>query len=167
MFTKRMIWRFSSAMTSDSASLEPAEAHSIERLVVTDDGDDPLGTRHLQLEVGIVRHRHELGERRAAEEGVVGAAEVDHLEPDGLAAEVLLGAEDDVQLDLAERGCKTARDDAVEDRRGRVQLLLLDLQLLHRVPVEDVDAAAAVDEDARESNAKFFSEMKVGSSTSA
>ena len=39
---------------------------------------------------------------------------------------------------------------AVENRPGRLQLGLGDPQLLHRVAVEYVDAAAAVDEDSRE-----------------
>ena len=35
-------------------------------LVVACDDDDALGTRHLHLEVGVVRYRHELGQSRPA-----------------------------------------------------------------------------------------------------
>ena len=37
-------------------------------------GDDPLRSRHLHLQVGVVRHHHELGQNRMPQESVVRAA---------------------------------------------------------------------------------------------
>jgi hypothetical protein len=47
-----------------------------------------------------VHGRHELGERRAPEDGVVGEVEVRHVEDNVLRAEVVLFPERDRQLDL-------------------------------------------------------------------
>lgn len=47
----------------------------VRALVVTGHRDDPVGTLHLQLEVGVIQDRHELGEGRPPEESVVAAFE--------------------------------------------------------------------------------------------
>ena len=62
-------------------------------LVIARDCDDSFWARHLHLQVRVMRHRHEFGQSRSSEEGVVGAAQVDNLEPDRLAEEVALRGE--------------------------------------------------------------------------
>ena len=95
-----------------------------------------------------MRYRHELGERRPPQYGVVGAGMVDPLEGDSLAAVVALGTEQDVELDEPHGRAGSPWHDAVEDRPVGRQAGLGDTQLPQRVAVEDVDAAASVDEDA-------------------
>ena len=48
------------------------------------DGDDPMGTQHLQLEVCIVGDGHELRVAWTSQDGVEGFGEPDHLEGEGL-----------------------------------------------------------------------------------
>ena len=48
------------------------------------DGDDPMGTRHLQLEVCIVTDGHELRVAWTSQDGVEGSEEPNHLEGEGL-----------------------------------------------------------------------------------
>ena len=95
-----------------------------------------------------MRYRHELGERQPPKYGVVGAGMVDHLVGDGLAAVVALGAEQDVKPDEPHGGASSPWHDAVEDCPAGRQAGRRDPQFLQRVAVEDVDAAASVDEDA-------------------
>jgi hypothetical protein len=52
------------------------------------DGDDPVGARHLELEVGVVRDDHELGVAWSPQHCVVGSSKPDHLECEGLPSEV-------------------------------------------------------------------------------
>jgi hypothetical protein len=52
------------------------------------DGDDPVGARHLELEVGVVGDGHELGVAWSPQHRVVGSSEPDHLEREGFSAEV-------------------------------------------------------------------------------
>ena len=95
-------------------------------------------------------HCHELSQSRTPKESVVRAAEVDHLEPDRLAAIVALGTEDHVQPDLADWGMRLTRHDAVEDGVAGKHLHLTDPQLVQGILVQDVDAAATVDETVAE-----------------
>jgi hypothetical protein len=48
------------------------------------DGDDPVGARHLELEVGVVGDDHELRVAWPPQYRVVGSSEPDHLERKGL-----------------------------------------------------------------------------------
>ena len=66
------------------------------------DGDDPLGARHLQLQIGVIGDNHELGEAWLALEGMVDAREVDHLEGERLLAEVVRLAKGDAKPDALE-----------------------------------------------------------------
>ena len=52
------------------------------------DGDDPVGARHLELEVGVVGDDHELGVAWPPQHCVVGSSEPDHLELEGFPSEV-------------------------------------------------------------------------------
>jgi hypothetical protein len=52
------------------------------------DGDDLVGARHLELEVGVVGDGHELGVARSPQHRVVGSSEPDHLERKGFLSEV-------------------------------------------------------------------------------
>jgi hypothetical protein len=49
------------------------------------DGDDPVGARHLELEVGVVGDGHELSVAWPPQYCVVGSSEPDHLEREGFA----------------------------------------------------------------------------------
>jgi hypothetical protein len=52
------------------------------------DGDDPIGARHLELEVGVVGDGHELSVARSPQHRVVGSSEPNHLEREGFLSEV-------------------------------------------------------------------------------
>jgi hypothetical protein len=52
------------------------------------DGDDPVGARHLELEVGVVGDGHELGVAWPPQHCVVGSSKPDHLEREGFPSEV-------------------------------------------------------------------------------
>ena len=69
--------------------------------VVASDGDEALRTRHLHLQVCIVGDRHEFGERGSAQQCVVRARQVHHLEPYWLAPEMVAIAEQDIEPDPA------------------------------------------------------------------
>ena len=77
-----------------------------------------VGSRsHLQLEVGVVGDRHELGVARAPQDGVIGPLEPNHLEGEDLLVVVGGSAEADGQVDAPEGSRAFPRHDAVE-RRG-------------------------------------------------
>jgi hypothetical protein len=62
---------------------------AFERVLVRGaDGDDPVGARHLELEVGVVGDGHELRVAWPPQYRVVGFSEPDHLEREGLPSEV-------------------------------------------------------------------------------
>jgi hypothetical protein len=63
------------------------------------DGDDPVGARHLELEVGVVGDDHELGVARSPQHRVVGSLEPNHLEREGFLLEVGGSPEADGQID--------------------------------------------------------------------
>src|SRR5688572_25228735 len=52
------------------------------------DGDDPVGARHLELEVGVVGDGHELGIAWPPQHCVVGSSKPDHFEREGLPSKV-------------------------------------------------------------------------------
>jgi hypothetical protein len=52
------------------------------------DGDDLVGARHLELEVGVVGDGHELSAARPQQHCVVGSSKPDHLEREGLPSEI-------------------------------------------------------------------------------
>jgi hypothetical protein len=52
------------------------------------DSDDPVGARHLELEVGIVGDGHELGVAWPPQHCVVGSSKPDHFEREGLPSKV-------------------------------------------------------------------------------
>jgi hypothetical protein len=62
------------------------------------DGDDPVGARHLELDVGVVGDNHELGVARSPQHRVVGSSEPDHLEREGFLSEVGGSFEADGQM---------------------------------------------------------------------
>jgi hypothetical protein len=59
------------------------------------DGDDSVGARHLELEVGVVGNDHELGVAWSPQHCVVGSSEPDHLECEGFLSEVVGSPEAD------------------------------------------------------------------------
>jgi hypothetical protein len=64
------------------------------------DGDDPVGARPLELEVGVVGDGHELGVARSPQHRVVGSSEPDHLEREGFLSEVGGSPKADGQIEL-------------------------------------------------------------------
>jgi hypothetical protein len=111
------------------------------------DGDDPVGARHLELEVGVVGDGHELGVTWSPQHCMVGSLEPDHLEREGFPSKVGGSPEADGQIELSEGLDAFPRDDPVKRRcacpdRGRI-----DLQEPEGLGVDDVEAAAPVHED--------------------
>jgi hypothetical protein len=66
------------------------------------DGDDPLGARHLELEVRVVGDGHELGIVWSSQHRVIGPSEPNYLEGEGFLAEVGGSSEADGQVNLSE-----------------------------------------------------------------
>jgi hypothetical protein len=59
----------------------------------------------LELEVGVVRDNHELGEAWSIEEGMVDTGEINALKGEGLLMEVVWLAEGDIEPDAPEGHC--------------------------------------------------------------
>jgi hypothetical protein len=80
------------------------------------DGDDPVGARNLELEVGVVGDDHELRVAWPSQYHVVGSSEPDHLERQGLPSEVGGCFEADGKVELSEGLDTLPGDDPVERR---------------------------------------------------
>jgi hypothetical protein len=107
------------------------------------DGDDPVGARHLELEVGIVGDGHELGVTWSPQHCVVGSSEPDHLEREGFPSEVGGSPEADGQIELSEGLYAFLGDDPVKRRRAGPDRGQIDLQEPEGLGVDDVEAAAS------------------------
>jgi hypothetical protein len=111
------------------------------------DGDDPVGARHLEFEVGVVGDGHELGVARSPQHRVVGSSEPDHLEREGFPAEVGGSSEADRQIELSKGLDALPGDDPVKGRRTGPERGQIDLQELEGLGVDDVEAAVSIHED--------------------
>jgi hypothetical protein len=111
------------------------------------DGDDPVGARHLELEVGVVGDDHELGIARSPQHRVVGSSEPDHLECEGFLSEVGGSPEADGQIELSKGLDALPGDDPVKGRRTGPYRGQINLQESEGLGVDDVEAAASVHED--------------------
>jgi hypothetical protein len=111
------------------------------------DGDDPIGARHLELEVSVVGDGHELGVAWSPQHCVVGSSEPDHLEREGFLSEVRGSPEADEQIELPKGLDALPGDDPVKGRRTGPDCGQIDLQELEGLDVDDVEVAASVHED--------------------
>jgi hypothetical protein len=111
------------------------------------DGDDPVGARHLELEVGVVGEGHELGVAWSPQYCVVGSSEPDHLEREGFLSEVGGSPKADGQIELPKGLDAFPGDDPVKGRRAGPDRGQIDLQELEGLGVDDVEANASVHED--------------------
>jgi hypothetical protein len=89
------------------------------------DGDDPVGARHLELEIRVVGDGHELGVARPSQHRVVGPSEPDHLEREGFLSEVGGGPEADGKIDLSKGQDVVSGDDPVAELPELFQLKCL------------------------------------------
>jgi hypothetical protein len=110
------------------------------------DGDDPVGARHLELEVGVVGDDHELGVAWPPQHCVVGSSEPDHLEREGFLSEVGGSPEADGQIELPKGLDEFPGDDPVKRRRAGPDRGQIDLQEPKGLGVDDVEVAASVHE---------------------
>jgi hypothetical protein len=111
------------------------------------DGDDPVGARHLELEVGVVGDGHELGVARSPQHFVVGSSKPDHLEREGFISEVGGSPEADEQIELSKGLDALPEDDPVKGHRTGPDCGQIDPQEPEGLGVDDVEAAASVRED--------------------
>jgi hypothetical protein len=111
------------------------------------DGDDPVGARHLELEVGVVGDGHELGVAWPPQHSVVGSLKPDHLEREGFLSEVGGSPEADGQIELSKGLDAFPGDDPVKRCRAGLDRGQIDLQEPEGLGVDDVEAAASVHED--------------------
>jgi hypothetical protein len=111
------------------------------------DGDDPVGARHLELEVDVVGDGHELGVARSPQHRVVGSSESDHLEREGFLSEVGVSPKANGQIELSKGLDALLGDDPVKGRRTGPDHGQTDLQKPDGLGVDDVEAAASVYED--------------------
>src|SRR5688572_2732475 len=79
-------------------------------------GDDPVGARHLEVQVGVVGDGHELRIAWPPQYRVVGSSEPDHLERQGLPSEVGGHSEADGKVESSEGLDALPRDGPVEGR---------------------------------------------------
>jgi hypothetical protein len=107
-------------------------------------GDDTLWSRHLHLEVRVVRDRHEFGVARPPKDGVVCTPEPHHLEGERFLTEIVWCTEPNRQIDLPEGLDALAWRDAMERRRVGPQLVQPNHHQPQGVRVQDVEAAASV-----------------------
>jgi hypothetical protein len=111
------------------------------------DDDDPVGARHLELEVGVVGDGHELGVAWPPQYCVVGSSEPDHFEREGFPSEVGGSPEADEQIESSEGLDAFPGDDPVKRRRTGPDQGQIDLQEPEGLGIDDVEAAASVHED--------------------
>jgi hypothetical protein len=111
------------------------------------DGDDPVGARHLELELGVVGDGHELGVAWSPQHCVVGSSEPNHLECEGFLSEVGGSPEANRQIELSKGLDALLGDDLVKGRRAGPDRGQIDLQEPEGLGVDDVEAAASVHED--------------------
>jgi hypothetical protein len=111
------------------------------------DGDDPIGTGHLELEVGVVGDGHELGIARSPQHRVVGFSEPDHLEHEGFLSKVGGSPEADEEIELSKGLDALPRDDPVKGRCTGPDRGQIDFQEPEGLGVDDVEAAASIHED--------------------
>jgi hypothetical protein len=81
---------------------------------------------------------------------MVGAIKVYHLKPDRLATMIVLPTEQHFQFDPPHWRTRMSRHDPMKGELGRLQLDRWDSKLLHQSMIEQVDAAASIDEHALE-----------------
>jgi hypothetical protein len=111
------------------------------------DGDDPVGARHLELQVGVVGDGHELHVTWPPQYRVVGSAEPDHLERQGLPSEVGGCSEADGKVELSEGLDALPKNDPMEGRSACPDRGQIDTQEPEGLGVDDVEVAASVHED--------------------
>jgi hypothetical protein len=116
------------------------------------DGDDSLGARHLELEVGVVGDGHELGVAWSSQHRVIGPSEPNYLEGEGFLSEVGGSSEADGQVDLSEGQDMLSGCNPVERCCTSPNLGPINPQELQGLGVDDVEAAASVHEDLGEPN---------------
>jgi hypothetical protein len=93
------------------------------------DGDDPIGARHLELEVGVVGDDHELSVAWSPQHCMVGSSEPDHLEREDFLSEVGGSPKADGQIELSKGLDALPGDDPVKGRhtgpdRGQIDSAL-------------------------------------------
>jgi hypothetical protein len=111
------------------------------------DGDDPVGARHFELELGVVGDDHEPGVAWPPQHRMVGSSEPDHLKREGFLSEVGGSPEADGQIELSKGLDALPGDDPVKGRRTGQDRGQIDLQEPEGLGVDDVEAATSVHED--------------------
>ena len=87
---------------------------------------------------------------------MIGALQVHHLEPYCFPAEVIFVSEENIHFDLADWRARQAGYDTMEHSPAWHELLRLDVQLLHGVTVQYVDAAPTVNQYTGETGSSPF-----------
>ena len=108
------------------------------------DGDDPMGARHLQLEVCVVGDGHELRVAWSSQDGVEGSGEPNHLKGEGLSPIIGPIPKSDGQIDLPQWHGLPTRYDAMERCSDGTEVHSVDAHLVERLGIHDVEAAAPI-----------------------
>jgi len=108
------------------------------------DGDDAVRSRHLELEVRVFGHGHELGVAWSSQDRVVGPWECDHVEGEDLPSEVVRGPEADGQIDLPVGLGAMSRYHSVEWQSIIPQPRFADPHEGQSLSVKNVEAAASI-----------------------
>jgi hypothetical protein len=107
-------------------------------------GDDPLGTLHLEYHVWVVRDGHEFCQSRSHDDGVVSAVETRHLEAQELGLIVLWGSKSDGHVNVTQRVLSLGRHDTKEGGIRLGEVGNGDSQSLKCSRKGDIDAASTI-----------------------
>jgi hypothetical protein len=110
------------------------------------DSDDTIGARHFELEVGVVRDRHEPGIAGVPKNGMVCPMEFNHLESESFLPEVGGSTETDRQVDPPDGLCSFPRHDSMEAPDARLEVRPRDSQKVEGLGINDVKTTASVHE---------------------
>ena len=92
----------------------------------------------------MVGYRHELGQGRIPEDGILWQVDVGDIEVDEFSAVVVAFSEGNGEADLPDRGSRAIGDSG--EWLGGLKLIILHLEVVERVDGQDVEPCAAVDE---------------------
>jgi hypothetical protein len=120
----------------------------IRLLQVASEREHTTASWHLEKQVDIMWHRHELGERRPPQYSVIGRFEVGHLELDELGSVVLPRLKSDWENDCSKRMRGIARDNTVKRSFTQSELVVkVQTHLLQRTGEDKIESAPTIDKN--------------------
>jgi hypothetical protein len=110
------------------------------------DGDDTIGARHFELEVGVVGNRYEPGVAGVPKNGVVCPMVSNHLKSESFLPEIGGSTETDRQVDPPNGLCSFSQHDSMEVPDAGSEVHPRDSQKVEGLGINDVETAASIHE---------------------